>query len=192
MTLLKPVGVNAPQIEYWNGPTGRRWADFAENQDAKLLPIGLAAIDYCDILPGQAVLDTGCGNGTTVFEISRRVGDEGRVLGIDISGPMLENARQRLAELGLRNVKFELNDVATYPFEENTFDRAFSRFGVMFFIDPVMAFANIRRGLKKGGRLGFVCWQERHKSAHLEIPFRVIAKHVQVSSVADDGAPGPM
>ena len=81
MGRLEAVGVNAPQIEYWNGPAGDRWAKLADSQDVMLEALGLAAMGACDIKPGHTVLDTGCGCGTTTFEIARRVGAEGRVLG---------------------------------------------------------------------------------------------------------------
>ena len=132
MNRLQAVGVNAPQIEYWNGPAGDKWARLADSQDIMLGALGMAALDACDIQLGQTVLDTGCGSGTTTIEIARRVDAEGRVLGIDISTPMLDVGRARLEALGIDSVTFDNNDIATYPFEEGTFDRVFSRFGVMF------------------------------------------------------------
>ena len=191
MDRLEPVGVNAPQIEYWDGPAGDRWARLADSQDAMLEALGLAAIDACDIQPGHTVLDCGCGSGMTTFEISNRVGANGRVAGIDLSGPMLDVAITRLKARGITNIQFEQKDIAAYPFEQETFDRVFSRFGVMFFVDPVAAFTNIRGGMKSGGRLAFVCWQALHKNPWMEIPLKTALRHVPPPPPADPDAPSP-
>tara|TARA_R110002110_G_scaffold260260_3_gene476016 strand:+ start:38757 stop:39617 length:861 start_codon:yes stop_codon:yes gene_type:complete len=192
MDPLEAVGVNAAQIEYWNGPAGDKWARLADIQDRMLEALGAAAMNACDVRPGHTVLDIGCGSGTTTFEIARRVGSGGRVLGIDLSIPMLDVGRARLNALGVDGVAFENKDIASYRFEENTFDRAFSRFGVMFFFDPVAAFANIRSGLKSGGRLAFVCWQAAEKNPWLQIPFKVALQYIPAPPPADPEAPGPL
>ena len=192
MGRLEAVGVNAPQIEYWNGPAGDKWANLADSQDIMLEFLGSTAMNACDIHPGHTVMDIGCGSGTTTIEIARRVGAEGRVLGIDISTPMLDVARARLEALGIDGVTFDNQDVATYQFQKETFDRTFSRFGVMFFVDPIVAFRNIRGGLKSGGRLAFVCWQTIHKNPWMEIPLKVALQHVPAPPPADPNAPGPL
>ena len=148
MSRLDAVGVNAPQIEYWNGPAGDRWARLADAQDQMLGELGSVAMSSCDIQLEHSVLDVGCGSGTTSIEIAHRVGNEGRVLGIDISTPMLDVGRARLGALDINNVAFQNKDVATYRFEQESFDRIFSRFGVMFFVDPISAFSNIRSGFE--------------------------------------------
>ena len=152
----------------------------------------MAAIEACDIQGGHTVLDIGCGSGQTTIEIARRVGAEGRVIGMDISTPMLEVGRARIKTLGITGMTFENRDVATYSFEAETFDRLFSRFGVMFFIDPVAAFTNIRRGLKTGGRLGFVCWQALSENPWFEIPTTIALQHVPAPPKAKPGAPERM
>jgi SAM-dependent methyltransferase len=192
MSRLEAVGINAPQIEYWNGPAGDKWARLADSQDIMLGALGSATMDACDIQPGHMVLDVGCGSGTTTIEIARRVGAEGRVLGIDISTPMLDVGRARLEALKIDGVTFDNNDVATYPFEEGRFDRVFSRFGVMFFIDPIAAFTNIRKGVKSGGQLTFVCWQALDKNPWLEIPFKIALQHLPAPPAARPEDPGPI
>jgi SAM-dependent methyltransferase len=191
MQRLVAEGANAAQIEYWNGPAADRWVKDADTQDVMLGELGTAAIDACQIEAGQAVLDIGCGCGSTTLSMAARVGAGGRVLGIDISTPMLEVARARLRERGLDHVAFENRDVATYPFEPASFDRAFSRFGVMFFTDPVAAFRNIRSALKAGGRLAFVCWQAQHQNQWMEIPLRVAFRHVPPPPPPPPNEPGP-
>jgi SAM-dependent methyltransferase len=192
MHRLEATGVNAPQIEYWNGPAGDKWARLADAQDHMLGALGSTAMNVCDIHPGHSVLDVGCGSGTTTIEIARRVGKTGHVLGIDISTPMLDVGRARRNALDIDNVTFENKDVSTYPFEADTFNRVFSRFGVMFFADPINAFSNIRSGLQAGGRIAFVCWQAKDKNPWIEIPMKVVLQHVPAPPPADPEAPGPM
>ena len=192
MSRLAAIGVNAPQIEYWNGPAGDKWARLADSQDRMLEALGAAAMKACDIRPGHSVLDVGCGSGTSTIEIARRVGDGGQVLGIDISTPMLDVGRERLSAHEFDNVTFENKDVTIYPFRETLFDRVFSRFGVMFFVEPISAFTNIRTGLKSGGRLAFVCWQAAEKNPWIAVPLRVVLQNVLAPPPADSEAPGPM
>jgi SAM-dependent methyltransferase len=192
MPKLEPTGANARQIEYWNGPAGERWVRLAESQDRMLAGIGRAALDACDIKPGHSVLDTGCGSGSTTLEIARRVGAGGRVLGVDISGPMLGLARSRLGDNPEARVTLENRDVATFPFEAETFDRVFSRFGVMFFVDPVAAFTNIRSGMKSGGKLAFVCWQSMEANPWQGIPFEIALRYLPAPPPSDPRAPGPL
>ena len=192
MSRLEAVGVNAPQIEYWNGPAGEKWARLADTQDRMLGVLGFAAMDACDIRSGHSVLDVGCGSGTTTIELARRAGDVGRVLGIDISTPMLDVARARLASLDVAIVAFENNDVAVYGFEKEAFDRVFSRFGGMFFIDPISAFSNIRKSMASRGRLAFVCWRTAAENQWIEVPLRVVLRNVAAPPPTDPEAPGPM
>ncbi len=114
MGRLEAVGVNAPQIEYWNGPAGDKWANLADSQDVMLEALGAAAMEACDIRPGHAIIDIGCGSGTTTIEIARRVGAGGRVLGVDISTPILDVGRARIEAAGIDGVTFENADAATY------------------------------------------------------------------------------
>ena len=95
----------------------------------------------------------GCGACTTTLRQAEAVRPTGRVLGIDISEQQLGLARQRVAAAGATNVELLLDDATTYAFEAETFDLGFTRFGVMFFADPVAAFLNIRRAMKPSGRL---------------------------------------
>ncbi|HMJ11651.1 MAG TPA: methyltransferase domain-containing protein, partial [Polyangiaceae bacterium] len=135
------------QLEHWNGPGGRRWVNEQERLDRVLAPLGELAIDQAAPRAGERVVDVGCGCGASTLALGERVGDGGAVLGVDISAPMLARARERAAAQGLRWVSFTEGDATTHPFGGDA-HLVFSRFGSMFFADPVAAFANLRRALR--------------------------------------------
>src|SRR6185437_14185502 len=108
------------------------------------------------------------GTGGQMAELARAVGAGGHVMGVDISEPLVEAARAQ----GLANARFEVGDATTFPFEAQSFDLVFSRFGVMFFGDPVAAFTNMRRALKPGGRLVFLCWRPPAENPWAAVPMR--------------------
>src|SRR6266480_6853168 len=125
---------NADQIAFWNGPGGRSWVNLQETWDVVLAPVLAAALARAGLRPGERVVDIGCGCGATTIEIGRLVGPDGRVLGLDISRPMLARAAERLPA-GL-SVEYVLADATTHSFARGEFDLLFSRFGVMFFAEP--------------------------------------------------------
>ena len=191
MTRLEASGPNAGQIEFWNSPAGNRWVDFQESQDRMLGPLGEAAMVAAGIAPGHRVIDIGCGCGTTTLELAQRVGPSGHVLGIDISTPMLERARERAAGVGDLPIDLQNRDAATHRFERQSYDRVFSRFGVMFFTDPVAAFGNIRAALKPGGRLAFVCWQPLELNPWMATTIAVASQDVERPDPPAPDDPGP-
>lgn len=127
---------------------------------------------------GERVLDVGSGAGHLSLAAARSTGSEGRVVGIDLSDPMLETARRRSSMAGLGNVSFVARDAQTRGFGESEFDVAVSRFGVTFFADPVAAFTNLARVLRPGGRLGFVCWQDAGVNEWMLAPAMAALAHV--------------
>jgi SAM-dependent methyltransferase len=146
---------NTRHAEAWNGWEGVNWADNAARYDAIVADLNddffrIAAIDEDD-----RVLDIGCGTGQVTL-LAARQASRGHVVGVDISAPMLERARADAAEQGVANVRFEQGDAQVHRFPDGGFDVAISRGGVMFFGNLVAAFANIRRGLRPGGRLIFM------------------------------------
>ena len=159
MTESLETSSNAAQIEYWNAAAGETWARFQEALDHQIEPLGLAAMDVLNPRAGEHIIDIGCGCGQTSLVLAARVGHMGSVMGVDISKPMLEVAVNRPRPASDLRVAFRQLDAQTGDFGHGIFDAAFSRFGVMFFSDPVAAFANIRASLKPGGRLVFVCWR---------------------------------
>jgi SAM-dependent methyltransferase len=153
------VSPNAAQIEFWNSAASRAWADQYERMDRAVADLTKALLDMAAPQPGEHVLDIGCGSGTTVLELAARVGPGGHVLGADISSQSVARARQRIADARLRHAEVTVADVSAHPFKQNSFELAFSRFGVMFFSDPRAAFANMRRATKPGGRVALAVFR---------------------------------
>lgn len=189
MTLLAVDERNADQIAYWNGANGERWRARQQDQDTLLAPVMDLLLQAAAPAPGEGVIDVGCGCGTTSMELARRVMPRGRVLGIDISAPMLQWARER-APAGLP-LELILADATAYGFEPGAADLLFSRFGVMFFAEPLKSFANMRRGLRRGARLTFACWREPKSNPWLMLPFEETCRHVPRPAAPAAGEPGP-
>lgn len=182
---------NAAQIAYWNDEAGPRWVAMQERMDAILAPLMNAALERARPAVGEAVLDVGCGCGATLLELADRVGPNGSVMGVDISAPMLDRARERVRDRAVRNVHLTLSDAAVHAFAPGAFDLAFSRFGVMFFEDPDSGFANIRVALAATGRLAFVCWAPPRDNPWLTMPLMVARPHLPPQPENDPAAPGP-
>jgi len=150
-----PKIVNTHQAEAWNGYEGEHWAANHDRYDAVNAGFNDVLLAAADLSPGDRVLDVGCGNG----RISRLMAPHvAHVTGVDLSEPMLARARATAADV--RNATFEHGDAQVFPFPPHAFDVAVSRFGVMFFADPVAAFANIRGALRPGGRLAFLSMRD--------------------------------
>ena len=180
---------NADQIAYWNGPGGQRWADRQAAQDILLKPIADLLIDRAKPQSGERVIDVCCGSGATTIALAQKVGPSGHVVGVDVSGPMLERARQS-APKDLP-VDFVLADATVYPFEPASFDLLASRFGVMFFADPVLSFRNMRKALRPSGRLAFACWREPRENPFFMAPLQAVYKHVPKLPPQGPEDPGP-
>jgi SAM-dependent methyltransferase len=185
------VAANADQIAYWNAAAGETWAALQDRLDAQIQPLGARALAALAPAAGERVIDIGCGCGQTTLALAGLVGPGGSVLGVDISRPMLEVARRRLGQAGAAQAAVIEADAQTHAFAPGGADAAFSRFGVMFFADPVAAFANIRAGLKSGGRLVFVCWRPLPLNPWMLVPMLAALQHVPPPPMPDPLAPGP-
>ena len=175
---------------YWND-RGPVWVEYRERLDAMLAPLGEAAIARLHPDPGEHVLDIGCGTGTTSLELARLVGQNGQVTGVDVSAPMLDEARRRANDAGLANTTFVVADAGAHQFEPRHFDAAFSRMGIMFFAEPVAGFTNLRRALRLGGRLTFVCWRSPAENSWVTEPGQAVAEVLGPPEPMDPDAPGP-
>ena len=147
------------QREFWNSEATHRWVTEQARIDRLFADVTDAALAAAAPKPGESVLDIGCGTGTTVLRLAEAVGPGGTVMGVDISEQQLALARRRLQAAGVSQARVVLDDAATHEFPPASFDLAFSRFGVMFFADPVAAFSNIRRAVKPGGRLALAVFR---------------------------------
>jgi ubiquinone/menaquinone biosynthesis C-methylase UbiE len=180
---------NADQIAYWNGAGGQRWADRQPVQDILLQPIADILIDRARVKAGERILDVGCGSGSTSFAFARTTGPTGHVTGIDISVPMLARAREVTPQGA--PVEFVLADATVHAFASEAFDLLASRFGVMFFADPVLSFANMRRGMRRSGRLAFACWREPRENPFFMTPLQAVYRHVPKMPQVGPEDPGP-
>lgn len=181
---------NAEQREYWNSDESQHWVEHQDVYDRMLERFGARVVEAASLAPGERVLDVGCGSGATTV-IAARATAPGPVLGVDLSEPMLAAARERTARGGVDNVRFETADAQSHPFEADDFDVAISRFGVMFFDDPVAAFANIRRALRPDGRIVFVCWKDLLENEWLSVPGAAMLQYLPLPEAGAPGAPGP-
>ncbi len=176
---------NTAQAEHWNGPAGQRWALQCDRNDYRLENIQNALMAFAAPERGMHVLDIGCGCGTTTLKLAETCAP-GRVLGVDISVPMLVAARARAAGAA---VEFVEADASTMEYRSE-YDLVFSRFGVMFFADPVAAFAHIRTALKPGGRLALSCWCAMRENDWVSLPFEAAGDLVPLQAQQDPHTPG--
>jgi SAM-dependent methyltransferase len=189
MDISKRHEGNADQIAYWNGANGQRWTDRQAEQDVLLAPVSKALIDRAAARAGERIIDVGCGCGSTSIALAALVAPTGSVLGIDISGPMLARARE-LAPKGAA-VDFVQADATVYPFDPLSFDLLVSRFGVMFFAEPALSFANLRKALRPSGRVAFACWREPRENPWMMAPLQAIYQHVPKLPPQGPDDPGP-
>ena len=176
---------NPNQAEYWNGDAGVAWVKHQERLDAVLAPFTEASLMAMGNIERLRVLDVGCGCGESTEKLAERRAD---VTGLDISAPMIAHANQRV-EKG-RAFHFVCGDAATYQ-DDAGFDRIYSRFGCMFFEDPVAAFAHLRHLLRGNGFAHLMCWQSPRENPWMAIAGRAIASFLPEQPPRDPKAPGP-
>jgi SAM-dependent methyltransferase len=179
---------NREQAERWNNRDEvGQWIDSKLEHDQMLDPFIETLIEGAQLGSGDRVLDVGCGSGATTIATARVVAP-GTVVGIDLSGPMLDLGRADAEKAGVHNISFQQADAQTYAFGDDPFDSVISRFGIMFFDDPVAAFRNLHAAARPGGRLAFVCWQLAGANEWLRVPSAAFTEHVPPQEVG--GAPG--
>jgi SAM-dependent methyltransferase len=184
---------NHEQAQHWNSGEAGHWVTHQAAYDRMLAPFTGMLLGAAALRPGDQVLDIGCGCGATSRAAALAVAlavAPGPVLGVDLSAPMLARARAGAHGAGLTNATFEQADAQIRPFDEAAFDTAISRFGIMFFTDPVAAFGNLRRATSPGGRLAFVCWQDVTANDWLLVPGTALGQHVALPDPGLPGAPG--
>ena len=162
-------GPNSDEIEYWNGAAGQIWTDSNRLFDRMFKPLADLAIARAAPMPGERVLDIGCGCGATTLLVAARVAPGGAITALDISTLMLAEVRER-AKSSPVPIQVINADAETHDFAPSSFDVTFSQLGVMFFTNPNTAFANFHRALKPGGRMVFVCWRDPDLNPWLMLP----------------------
>jgi SAM-dependent methyltransferase len=166
--------INEEQAALWNGTAGQAWVDAQDVLDDMFRPFEELLVEA--VPPGSRVLDVGCGTGATTLAIARKAG---AAVGVDLSAPMIELARARAARSG-SSATFVCADAQAHAFEAAAFDRVVSRFGVMFFADPVRAFANLRGATKGGGEARLIAWR-----GAAENPFMTAAERAAAPLLPD-------
>jgi SAM-dependent methyltransferase len=176
---------NAEQIAFWNGPAGEMWVARQEDLDASMAPFTARLIDALGLAPGERVLDVGCGCG----DLALAAADAGaRVVGIDVSEPMLARARARA--LGRAELSFVCGDASRHTFPTR-FDTLLSRFGTLFFADPGTAFRNLLAAVRPGGRLAFLAWRDVAHNPWVRVPLGALRPLLPPAPARDPHAPGP-
>jgi SAM-dependent methyltransferase len=183
---------NTAQHEYWNTVAGPRWVGLGGFVEHRMRAFNDLLLARSDIASGENVLEIGCGTGATTVPLAEAVGQRGLVVGVDLSEPMLAGARQRVAESLLGNISLTQADAQVHRFEAGRFDLITSRFGVMFFADPVAAFSNLLPAARPGGRLCFICWGPIEENEHWLIPYKVALRHLGPPAPTPPHAPGPL
>jgi len=184
---------NSEQLEYWNGEAGERWARDDDVMARLLQPVAELILEQADLGGCQDAIDVGCGGGSQSALLAQHLGAGSSVTGVDISGPLLGVARGRaaVAPAGSGRLEFLQADASDYGFVAGSFDLVFSRFGVMFFDDPIAAFSNISSALRPGAKLAFACWQSLQQNAWLWEPLQAALTLLPPPPAAAPDAPGP-
>jgi SAM-dependent methyltransferase len=167
------------QSALWNGPAGRAWVGEQALLDRLYAPFAELLVEHVARASPAAVLDVGCGAGGTTLAIATRLGGTARCVGVDVSAPLIAAARARATAAGLA-AEFIRADAQAHPFEAATFECIVSRFGVMFFADPVVAFANLRRAARTDATLRCIAWRSA-----AENPFMTAAEHAAAPLLPD-------
>jgi SAM-dependent methyltransferase len=188
---MRMASDNSEQIREWNGPLGERWAAEQAEFDKIAAPYGEAAMKAARVKPGERIIDIGSGCGDTSMALATAAGPGGEVLGVDVSAPMLGVARRRAGAAGFTNLTFEQADASNAALPKDR-DLLYSRFGVMFFAAPVLAFAHLRGALKDAGRLAFACWQGAKENPWAVVPVMAGRQALGIAPPPQDPhAPGP-
>lgn len=183
---------NAQEIEFWNSNAGEKWTRNQQRLDRLFSNISDRLLQLADPSTGMSVLDIGCGTGAISLETAFRVTVRGKVSGVDVSKPMLDLAIQRANEAGLANIEFSIADAQESDLGAQQFDLILSRFGVMFFDDPVAAFANILQSGKPKARTVFCAWTSMNQNPWFRIPRDTAVSRLGKPEPASPTAPGPM
>ncbi len=189
--MARATTANQEAIDAWNGPLFDRYLEFREVFTTGLGAHGDTALRLYPPLAGQRVLDVGCGFGDATQQIAAFVGPGGEVVGVDAAERFIELANSETRQAGVSNVRFAVSDVEAGDLEDDPFDIVFSRFGTMFFANPVAALRNMRRALKPGGRLCMVVWRRKLDNDWMYSAEQVVKDFAERPDEYDEPTCGP-
>ena len=181
---------NQEQREFWSDIKGDLWVTLQPRIDTMLATFGDKALDTLNPQSGERILEIGCGTGTTTLALGQKVGASGEILAADLSRPMLNKAIERANLCAEHPITFVEADAQVHSFATAAFDAVYSRFGVMFFDSPVAAFRNIRKAVRPGGRMAYVCWADRKANPWIRIPAGAAKAFLDLPAPPPDDAPG--
>jgi len=181
---------NEESTEAWSGPLFERFVRFRPYVAEGLGRHGEKAMAVHPPRPGDRVLDIGCGFGDTTQRLAELVGAEGEAVGVDVSEPFIELAREEAAEAGLANVSYRLGDVQIADLD-GPYDHVFSRMGVMFFANPVQALRNVRGAMRPGGRACFVVWRRKLDNGWVREAEQVVERYLDHPEETEEPTCGP-
>ena len=182
---------NAAQRQFWSSGFGAKWVTFEADLETLHAPMNEPLLARAAIGPGMQVLDVGCGSGSVARRAAAMAGVGGAVIAVDISEVLLNTARATAADETSSSIEYVLADAQTHAFAPASFDRIVSRMGVMFFADPVAAFANLLHAARPGASLSAVVWRRGEANPWFQIPTEAAIRHVG-SVNSDPDAPGPL
>ena len=181
--------INDEQYEFWNKGIGQKWVKEDDSMNERFTILTKELFSRAKISKNDRILDIGCGGGITSFEASKLVGENGYVIGADISEILLDLAKRKYSNI--KNLEFKYCDVQNYDFEKKTFNKVISRFGVMFFQNPIEAFKKINDSIQDGGTLNFVCWTNVVENEFFTAAANIIIKYLNKDFPEVTRAPGP-
>ena len=186
---MSPKIMNDEQYEFWNKGIGQKWVKEDDSMNERFTILTKEFFSRAKINKDDRVLDIGCGGGITSFEAAKLVGENGCVIGADISEILLDLAKRKYSNI--KNLEFKYCDVQNYEFEKKSFSKVISRFGVMFFENPIKAFKNINDSIQNGGSLNFVCWTNVMENEFFTAAANIIIKYLNKDFPEITRAPGP-
>lgn len=170
--MTPPATPDEPTNDAWDGERAARWLRQADGLQRQLGPVSDVLLSAAALVPGERVLDVGCGTGPITRQAAAAVGAGGAVTGVDISADLLAAAAGVEVGAGAAPITWTNADVVTWDGPEAAFDVVISRFGVMFFSDPTTAFATLASTARPGGRMAVAVWARRDRSPMFEVPLR--------------------
>ena len=186
---MSPKIINDEQYEFWNEGIGKKWVQEDKSLNERFTILTNEFFSKTKINKDDSILDIGCGGGITSYEASKLVGENGYVLGADISEILLDLANKNYSSI--KNLEFKYCDVQNYEFEKKIFNKVISRFGVMFFENPINAFKNISNSIQDGGSLHFVCWADVMENEFFTLSVNIIINYLKKDFPEITRAPGP-